>query len=79
MTSTAPPAGAEWPMDATKYDLTGKIGQGAFASVWRASTEVTVPSEERKQQPEECAIKVLNLDHVDSNLLHSSESLRPDP
>ena len=73
MTSTAPPAGAEWPMDATKYDLTGKIGQGAFASVWRASAEVTLPnntaaSDEKKQQSEECAIKVLNLDHVDSNL-----------
>ena len=30
-------SGLEWPTDATQYNLTGKIGQGAFASVWRAS------------------------------------------
>jgi serine/threonine-protein kinase OSR1/STK39 len=37
----------------------GKIGQGAFASVWKARTT-------DKQQ--ECAVKILNLDHVDTNL-----------
>jgi serine/threonine-protein kinase OSR1/STK39 len=71
-----PPVGAEWPTEAAKYDLIGKIGQGAFASVWRAATTVTLPnapasaaaSGEKKQQSEECAIKILNLDHVDSNL-----------
>jgi serine/threonine-protein kinase OSR1/STK39 len=82
--------GVDWPTDAKQYHLTGKIGQGAFASVWRATTTVKFPSDtttnattttsntvgsttdsdghtkEPKQQ--ECAIKVLNLDHVDSNL-----------
>ena len=50
----------EWPTDATQYDLVGKIGQGAFASVWGAKT--------KEEEPRECAVKVLNLDHVDTNL-----------
>lgn len=49
----------DWPTDPSLYELCGKIGQGAFASVWKATT-----TSERR----ECAIKVLNLDHVDSNL-----------
>lgn len=71
-------AGVEWPTDASQYDLTGKIGQGAFASVWRAITTVTFPhagttddenkEQQQQSQQQECAIKVLNLDHVDSNL-----------
>jgi serine/threonine-protein kinase OSR1/STK39 len=84
-TATVPsitPSTAEWPTDASQYDLIGKIGQGAFASVWRASTTIifnhinNLPAgtgdDTQQQQPlqqkEECAIKVLNLDHVDSNL-----------
>ena len=51
---------AEWPTDHSAYDLMGKIGQGAFATVWRART--------KEEQGRECAIKVLNLDHVDTNL-----------
>eukprot|EP00980_Cylindrotheca_fusiformis_P028625 scaffold22620_cov131-Cylindrotheca_fusiformis.AAC.20 len=49
----------EWPTDADSYESTCKIGQGAFASVWKAKV---------KSSGQECAIKVLNLDHVDSNL-----------
>jgi serine/threonine-protein kinase OSR1/STK39 len=76
---TVPP-GAEWPTDAAQYDLTGKIGHGAFATVWRASTTITLPNtaaaavsdppteDSKTKQQQECAIKVLNLDHVDSNL-----------
>jgi serine/threonine-protein kinase OSR1/STK39 len=52
-------AAPEWPTDPKSFDLIGKIGQGAFASVWRANDKTSV---------RECAIKVLNLDHVDSNL-----------
>ena len=48
-----------WATDSDSYELIGKIGQGAFASVWRAL---------QKSDGRECAIKVLNLDHVDSNL-----------
>ncbi|EEC50817.1 predicted protein, partial [Phaeodactylum tricornutum CCAP 1055/1] len=47
-----------WPTSAQSYELIGKIGQGAFATVWRAHVS------EKKA----CAVKVLNLDHVDTNL-----------
>lgn len=53
----------DWPTDPTLYELIGKIGQGAFASVWRADTKT-----DNEEDKRECAIKVLNLDHVDSNL-----------
>jgi serine/threonine-protein kinase OSR1/STK39 len=56
MTSEAPPS--EWPADPAAYQLLGKIGQGAFASVWKATTK----------DNRDCAVKVLNLDHVDTNL-----------
>jgi serine/threonine-protein kinase OSR1/STK39 len=60
-TSSGP---TEWPTDASHYELIGKIGQGAFATVWGARTK----EEGEEGQPRECAVKVLNLDHVDSNL-----------
>ena len=53
---------SEWPTDPKSYDLIGKIGQGAFASVWRANDKTSTTNHRQ------CAIKVLNLDHVDSNL-----------
>lgn len=73
---------ADWPTDASQYELTGKIGQGAFASVWRAATTIArisaptvtpAPDEHDPHQDDhpdrqECAIKVLNLDNIDSNL-----------
>jgi len=58
-TDTAKESSTEWPTESATYELIGKIGQGAFASVWRARS---------KTDERECAIKVLNLDHVDSNL-----------
>jgi serine/threonine-protein kinase OSR1/STK39 len=54
--STAPPE--EWPTSSSHYQLVGKIGVGAFATVYRAKTD----------DNRQCAVKVLNLDHVDSNL-----------
>lgn len=59
MAATSSPE-SEWPTDGSQYDLIGKIGQGAFASVWGART--------KESEPRNCALKVLNLDHVDSNL-----------
>ena len=75
-----PPTVAEWPMDASHYELLGKIGQGAFATVWGARTkEISVDNsqgtpgttdegQQQQQQPRYCAVKVLELDHIDSNL-----------
>ena len=51
---------SEWPTDPSSYDLVGKIGQGAFATVWKGKAKL--------QNDGECAVKVLNLDHVDTNL-----------
>ena len=99
MSTTATTNVVEWPTEATQYELSGKIGTGAFATVWGATTTCTVinsnnniieggggggggggPQEEdnkdKQDEPTttqemegcECAIKILNLDHVDSNL-----------
>ena len=59
----------EWPTDPSHYELVGKVGQGAFATVWRASTT---------ESKHVCAIKVLNLDHVDSNLAEIRLEVRGD-
>jgi serine/threonine-protein kinase OSR1/STK39 len=52
------PIEADWPTDPSSYELIGKIGQGAFATVWRASTG----------EKDHVALKILNLDNVDTNL-----------
>lgn len=77
------PSSVEWPTDPSQFQLKTKIGHGAFASVWRASTSVVSTARHPKSSDDnidkhkerekcqislECAIKVLNLDHVDSNL-----------
>jgi len=49
-----------WPTDSNQYRLISKIGQGAFASVYKG---VLIEDEQR-----DCAIKVLNLDHFETNL-----------
>lgn len=53
-----PPVAESWSTDPAEYQLIAKIGQGAFASVWKAVTT----------EKKECAVKVLNLDHFDTNL-----------
>ena len=58
--SAAESASEDWPTSSKQYDLIGKIGVGAFATVYRAKTI--------DQTARDCAIKVLNLDHVDTNL-----------
>jgi serine/threonine-protein kinase OSR1/STK39 len=59
--TTQPPQPPQplWATDPQAYQLIGKIGQGAFAVVWKAK---------QIDNGKECAVKVLNLDHVDSNL-----------
>ena len=61
-TATGAGAGAasDWPVEASSYNILGKVGRGAFATVYKASS---CPS----QKP--CAIKVINLEHVDTNFV----------
>jgi len=63
-------AAAEWPTDPSLYELVGKIGQGAFAIVWKATLTTSQSEGEQADQVTKhvCAVKVLNLDHVDTNL-----------
>jgi len=49
----------EWPTEPSSYSLERKIGQGAFASVWRALD---------KDRQRLCAVKIINLDNIDTNL-----------
>ena len=58
MAAAVPLAVPDWPTDPAAYRLIGKIGHGAFATVWRAVTDTD----------QDCAVKILNLDHVDTNL-----------
>jgi len=67
-------AAAEWPTDPSLYELVGKIGQGAFATVWKATRKEPADGENSNSDDNTnnkthvCAVKVLNLDHVDTNL-----------
>ncbi len=87
-TTTTTTTTMELPTDASSYTFLGKIGQGAFATVWKAKTASSVlsmssqsqpslqqlSSDSSKSQPQQqlqqqyVAVKVLNLDHVDSDL-----------
>jgi serine/threonine protein kinase len=81
----------ELPTDASSYTFLGKIGQGAFATVWKAKTKSSMLSmsstmsqssqldqsqshtDNQQQQNQQqiqyyVAVKVLNLDHIDSDL-----------
>jgi serine/threonine-protein kinase OSR1/STK39 len=63
----------EWPADPSMYQLISKIGQGAFATVWKANMLVSRPVNSEVEPPSTatvtCAVKVLNLDHADSSNL----------
>lgn len=56
--------GSNWPANAQMYNLLDKIGQGAFASVYCAKCKEIDLSRERS-----CAIKVLDLEHIDTNFV----------
>lgn len=53
-----------WPVQATGYNLNCKIGKGAFATVYKALTQTDFSSQSRP-----CAIKIINLEHVDTNFV----------
>ena len=83
---TAPPAvgGAgggssssfEWPTNADHYQLINRIGQGAFASVWRARIIRSRNADGNNNENDEgdntdeihCAIKIMDLEHVNINI-----------
>ena len=91
-TMTSPGGSYQWPTSSEYYELSNRIGQGAFASVWRARTIrnnnkkqlVTSSSgngeednkkkkDQGQHQQVECAIKIMDLEHVNINI--SGESI----
>lgn len=67
----------EWPTNADHYQLINRIGQGAFASVWRARIRRQIKNDgeidegvESSKKPVEvhCAIKIMDLEHVNINI-----------
>jgi len=77
-TTTNPNNNTVWPTVYNQYELSNRIGQGAFASVWRARIKNTSLSknndddgacdEKQQQQQVECAIKIMDLEHVNINI-----------
>eukprot|EP00956_Cyclotella_meneghiniana_P020305 scaffold35594_cov60-Cyclotella_meneghiniana.AAC.1 len=67
---------SSWPTNASHYQLINRVGQGAFASVWRARIvrdddgkggDNNSDSGQQKQQ-RQCAIKIMDLEHVNINI-----------
>eukprot|EP00804_Cyclotella_cryptica_P008538 CCRYP_007533-RA/>CCRYP_007533-RA protein AED:0.07 eAED:0.07 QI:178/1/1/1/0.75/0.6/5/1236/552 len=61
----------EWPTSAEHYQLINRVGQGAFASVWRARliNNTGKPAEEAADDEGiQCAIKIMDLEHVNINI-----------
>jgi len=66
----------EWPTNADHYQLINRIGQGAFASVWRArirrriknDDDVNTDGAEKQTAEIHCAIKIMDLEHVNINI-----------
>ena len=66
---------ASWPADPSNYTLLGKVGQGAFASVWRAQCNRASDQDPEREGGSSgsggrsCAIKIMDLEHVDTNFV----------
>lgn len=61
----------DWPTSAEHYQLINRVGQGAFASVWRARLidNTGKPVEEKACDEDiQCAIKIMDLEHVNINI-----------
>ena len=54
----------EWSANHESYELIGKIGQGAFATVWHGINRIT---------GQDCAIKIIDLDNIDTNFVGTIE------
>jgi len=100
--SSSSSTSSDWPVDAAAYNVLGKVGRGAFATVYKASssngikaaveeTATTINTHtttgdgadigiginntingkdpQQQQTLRYCAIKVINLEHVDTNFV----------
>jgi serine/threonine protein kinase len=56
----------EWPTNASHYQLINRVGQGAFASVWKA--RIIDSSKGEDDDGVQCAIKIMDLEHVNINI-----------
>ena len=70
---TSPGGTFQWPTSADSYSLSERIGQGAFASVWSARIKTSAGGGESKGEEDgegqvECAIKIMDLEHVNINI-----------
>ena len=67
---TSPGGAFQWPTSSEYYTLSNRIGQGAFASVWRATIRNTTKKQQQdaEKQQVECAIKIMDLEHVNINI-----------
>jgi serine/threonine protein kinase len=63
----------EWPTNASHYQLINRVGQGAFASVWKARI-IDSSKGEDNEDGVQCAIKIMDLEHVNINI--SGEFIR---
>ena len=64
--STSAAGRFEWPTNAAHYQLINRVGQGAFASVWKA--RIVDTSEGEEDEGVQCAIKIMDLEHVNINI-----------
>lgn len=69
-----------WPTEHDAYELLGKIGYGAFATVWRAHSKIKTTKKKNDDCIDSestamtktgplCAIKIINLEHIDTNFV----------
>eukprot|EP00594_Rhizosolenia_setigera_P018904 CAMPEP_0178967360 /NCGR_PEP_ID=MMETSP0789-20121207/17542_1 /TAXON_ID=3005 /ORGANISM="Rhizosolenia setigera, Strain CCMP 1694" /LENGTH=233 /DNA_ID=CAMNT_0020652943 /DNA_START=202 /DNA_END=899 /DNA_ORIENTATION=+ len=69
-----------WPTEHDAYELLGKIGYGAFATVWRAHSKIKTTTKKNDDGIDSestamtktgplCAIKIINLEHIDTNFV----------
>ena len=72
--STSAAGRFEWPTNAAHYQLINRVGQGAFASVWKA--RIVDTSEGKEDEGVQCAIKIMDLEHVNINISGKSLDLR---
>lgn len=62
---------SQWPTNADQYELVNRIGQGAFASVWKARrrrNDHAAGNDNDEGEAPTCAVKIMDLEHVNINI-----------